>query len=160
MWRWTQQYDSIRRADEDELLATVPTEPPPFLSVRSPRRHRMARSMRRSNAKRMDAMPSCDEGLSGPGEDRSEPPERTTMLEGLSWRPMGVYSRVPEGQKTNSVLLPSSCRGSELANHYHLSNLKLLLLHMAARSCFPSAPARSKHTGADYEKAGFALIGT
>ena len=63
---------------------------------------------------------SRDDGLSGPCEDRSEPPERTTVLEGLSGRPMGVYSRVPEGQKTNSVLLPSSCRGSELANHYHL----------------------------------------
>ncbi len=33
-----------------------------------------------------------DDGLAGPGEDRSEPPERRTVLEGLSWRPMGVYS--------------------------------------------------------------------
>ena len=52
---------------------------------------------------------SRDDGLSGPGEDRSEPPERRTVPEGLSWRPMVVYSRVPEGQKTNSGLprLPS-----------------------------------------------------
>ncbi len=27
---------------------------------------------------------SRDDGLSGPGEDRSEPPERRTVLEGLS----------------------------------------------------------------------------
>ena len=40
---------------------------------------------------------SRDDGLSGPGEDRSEPPERRTVLEGFSWRPMVVYSRVPEG---------------------------------------------------------------
>ncbi len=45
---------------------------------------------------------SRDDGLSGPDEDRSEPPERRTVLEGLSWRPMGVHSRVPEGQKTDS----------------------------------------------------------
>ena len=32
------------------------------------------------------------DGLSGPGEDRSELPERKTFLEGLSWRPMDVYS--------------------------------------------------------------------
>ena len=43
-----------------------------------------------------------DGGFSGPGEDRSEPPERRTVLEGLSWRPMGIYSRVLEGQKANS----------------------------------------------------------
>ncbi len=43
-----------------------------------------------------------DDGLSGPGEDCSEPPERRTVLEGLSWRPKGVSSGVPEGQKTNS----------------------------------------------------------
>ena len=36
---------------------------------------------------------SRDDGLSGPGEDRSEPPERRTVLEGLSWGPMVVYSR-------------------------------------------------------------------
>ena len=47
-----------------------------------------------------------DDGLSGSGEDRTEPPERRTVLEGLSWRPMGVYSRVPEGQKTNSGFNP------------------------------------------------------
>ena len=46
---------------------------------------------------------SRDDRLSGPCEDRSEPPERTTVLEGLSWRPMGVYSRVPEGQKSFSA---------------------------------------------------------
>ena len=34
--------------------------------------------------------------------DRQGPPgtpKRRTMLEGLSWRPMGVYSRIPEGKK-------------------------------------------------------------
>ena len=35
----------------------------------------------------------------------SEPPERRTVLEGLSWRPIGVFSRVMEGQKTNSGLV-------------------------------------------------------
>ena len=29
---------------------------------------------------------SRDDGLSGPGEDRLEPPEKRTVLEGLSWR--------------------------------------------------------------------------
>ena len=55
---------------------------------------------------------------------------------------------------------PHLAAGASWQTTITYSNLKLLLLHMAARSCFPSAPARSKHTGADYEKAGFALIGT
>ena len=41
-------------------------------------------------------------GFSGPGEDRSELPKRKTLLEGLSWRPMRICLRVPEGQKINS----------------------------------------------------------
>ena len=53
---------------------------------------------------------SRDDGLSGPGEDRSEPSERSTVLEGFSWRPMVVYSRVPEGQKANSGLI-HMCHG-------------------------------------------------
>ena len=52
---------------------------------------------------------SRDDGLSGPGEDRSEPPERRTVREGLSWKPMGLYSRVPEGQKTSSSEEVSGC---------------------------------------------------
>ncbi len=47
---------------------------------------------------------SRDDGLSGPGEDRSEPPERRTVLEGLSWRPIGIFSRVGRA-KTNSCYI-------------------------------------------------------
>ena len=50
-------------------------------------------------------LPRRGYGLSGPCEDCSEPPERRTVPEGLSWRPMGVYSRVLESQQTNSGLV-------------------------------------------------------
>ena len=32
------------------------------------------------------------------------PDNLRAQLEAISWRPMGVHSRVPEGQKTNSGL--------------------------------------------------------
>ncbi len=49
----------------------------------------------------ISAKNSWADGFLGAGENRSEPPESKTVLDGLSGRPTGVYSQAPEGQKTN-----------------------------------------------------------
>ena len=52
---------------------------------------------------------SRDDGLAGPGEDRSEFPERRTVRERLSWRPTNIYLRVGRAKK----LIPAKRASSQ-----------------------------------------------